>query len=195
GLTWHDRTPLSAEDFVLGFRSRTARIAWGQSQPNLEARLMEDVRAEDDRTVIIAWRQPYADASTVENFDPIPRHIMAAPLEAGQEAYVSHPFWTTDYVGAGPYRLARWEPGALIEATAFEGFALGRAKIDRIILTWSADPNASLSRLLSGDVDVAADSALQYQQAVLLRSWAGEGRGNVVLSPNQVRHFNIQLRP
>ena len=196
GLTWHDGTPFSAEDFVLGFRSKAARIAWGQSQPTIETRLMEDVRAEDDRTVVILWRQPFAEAAIAENFDPIPRHIMAAPLEAGvAEVYGSHPYWTTEYVGAGPYRLHRWEPGALIEASAFEGFALGRPQIDRVVLTWSADPNASLSRLLAGDVDMAADSALQFQQAVLLRSWASDNRGNLILSPTQVRHFNIQLRP
>jgi peptide/nickel transport system substrate-binding protein len=196
GLTWHDGTPFSAEDFALGFRSKQARIAWGQSQPTLEAQLMEGVRADDDRTVVITWRQPYADAAKVEQFDPIPRHIMGAPLEAGSpEAYGGHPYWTTEYVGVGPYRLQRWEPGALIEATAFDGFALGRPKIDRVVLTWSADPNASLSRLLSGDVDMAADSALQFQQAVLLRDWAADRRGNVLLSPTQVRHFNIQLRP
>src|SRR5439155_1101855 len=55
--------------------------------------------------------------------------------------------------------------------------------------------NASLARLLSGDVDVAADSALQFQQSVLLRSCAAEGKGRILLSPTQVRQFNIQLRP
>lgn len=196
GLTWHDGAPLSAEDFAFGFRSKQARIAWGLSQPNLESRLMEDVRAEDDRTVVIAWRQPYADAFKVEEFDPIPRHIMAAALEAGSaEAYGSHPYWTTEFIGVGPYRMQHWEQGATIEATAFDGYALGRPRIDRVTLTWSADPNASLARILSGDVDMAADSALQFQQAVLLRSWAAEGKGAILLSPTQVRHFNIQLRP
>ena len=196
GLTWQDGTPFSAEDFVLGFRSKVARIAWGLSQPNLESRLMEDVRADDDRTVVITWRQPYADAATVQELDPLPRHILAGPLDAGPaEAYGSHPYWTTEFLGAGPYRLQRWDPGALIEATAFEGYALGRPKIERILVTWSADPNGSLARLLSGDVDMAADSALQFQQAILLRSWASESKGKVLLSPTQVRHFNIQLRP
>ena len=47
GLSWHDGTPLSSADFVFGFRAKQARLAWGLSQPNLETRLMEDVRAEE----------------------------------------------------------------------------------------------------------------------------------------------------
>lgn len=196
GLTWHDGTAFSADDFAFGFRSKQARIAWGLSQTNLESRLMEDVRADDDRTVVITWRQPYADAFKIDEFDPIPRHIMAAALDAGTpEAYGSHPYWTTEFVGVGPYRLQHWEPGAAIEASAFDRYALGRPRIDRVTLTWSADPNASLARVFSGDVDMAADSALQFQQAVLLRGWATEGKGTILLSPTQVRHFNIQLRP
>ena len=196
GLTWHDGTELSADDFVLGHRSRTARIAWAQRQPSLEARQIEDVTADDPLTVVVRWRQPSADAATLE-LEPLPRHILAAPLEQGSaDAYGSHPYWTAEYVGAGPYRLHRWEAGGFIEAAAFEGYALGRPRIERIILTWSSDPNATLTRLLSGTVDMAADSALQFQQAVVLRhSWAAESKGTVLLSPTQIRHFNIQLRP
>jgi peptide/nickel transport system substrate-binding protein len=196
GLTWHDGTAFAAEDFVLGHRSRVARIGWAQAQPNLETRIVEDVRAEDERTVVVTWRQPYAEAATLE-LDPLPRHILADVLERGApDAFGSHPYWTTEYVGAGPYRLQRWEQGALIEATAFEGFALGRPRIERVVLTWSTDPNATLARLLAGDVDMAADSALQFQQALVLRrQWAQDGKGTILFSPTQVRHFNLQLRP
>jgi peptide/nickel transport system substrate-binding protein len=196
GLTWHDGTPFAAEDFVLGHRSRVAKIGWAQAQPNLETRIVEDVRAEDPLTVVVTWRQPYAEAATFD-LDPLPRHILGDVLERGvADAYGSHPYWTTDYVGAGPYRLQRWEPGAYMDASAFEAFALGRPKLSRIVVTWSSDPNAVLARVLAGDVDLVADSALQFQQAVVLRrEWANEGKGVVLLSPTQVRHFNLQLRP
>ena len=35
-------------------------------------------------------------------------------------------------------------------------------KIDRVRLTWSGDPNATLARLLAGDADVALDQAIQF---------------------------------
>ena len=51
GVTWHDGTALDAEDFVLGHRSRAAKLAWGQTQPNAETQAIENVHAEDSRTV------------------------------------------------------------------------------------------------------------------------------------------------
>jgi peptide/nickel transport system substrate-binding protein len=195
-LTWHDGTPFSAEDFVLGHRARVAKIEWAQAQPTLESRIVEEVRSDDARTLIVTWSQPYADAATLA-LDPLPRHILGDLLERGAaDAFGSHPYWTTDYVGAGPYRLQHWEQGAFIEAVAFNGFALGRPRIERVVVTWSTDPNATLARLLAGDVDLAGDSALQFQQAILLRQqWAPDTRGTILLSPKQVRHFNLQLRP
>ena len=66
--------------------------------------------------------------------DP-PRHLLEQPLDAALASgdlagFVNSPFWTVDYVGAGPYRLTQWEPGAFLEAAAFDGHALGKPKID-----------------------------------------------------------------
>jgi peptide/nickel transport system substrate-binding protein len=153
------------------------------------------VRADDDTTIVVAWRQPYADAARIE-LDPLPRHILAAPLDRGADAFGGQAYWTSEFVGLGPYRMDRWEAGAFIDGVAFDGYALGRPKIERVTLTWSTDPNATLTRLLAGDVDVAADSSLQFQQAVVLRrNWVAENKGLVLLNPTQVRHFNLQLRP
>jgi len=33
------------------------------------------------------------------------------------------PAWSTDWIGAGPYRVDRWERGAFIQGAAFGGFA------------------------------------------------------------------------
>ena len=35
-------------------------------------------------------------------------------------------------MGLGPYRIDRWEPGALLTARAFDGYVFGRPKIDRL---------------------------------------------------------------
>jgi peptide/nickel transport system substrate-binding protein len=92
--------------------------------------------------------------------------------------------------------MTHWEPGAYIDAVAFDRFALGRPKLDRIRLTWSGDPNATLARLLAGDADVALDQAIQFQQAATLRrEWAARNAGTVVLTPSQIRQLQAQHRP
>ena len=42
-------------------------------------------------------------------------------LNDGPAEFAANPFWSTQYVGAGPFRLQRWEPGAFMDAAAFDG--------------------------------------------------------------------------
>jgi peptide/nickel transport system substrate-binding protein len=196
GLTWHDGTPLAAEDFVFGWRVQNARVDWGLNQQSEEGRQMEEVLAPDARTVLIRWRRPYAEAG-MTSLAPRPRHILSTALEQGEaEAFGSHAYWTTSYVGVGPYRLVRWEPGAFIEGEAFPGYALGTPKINRVQVTWNGDPNVVATRLLSQAAHLALDSALQFQQAATLRrDWRDASRGSILLSPNQLRLLQVQSRP
>lgn len=197
GLTWHDGAPLTAEDVVFGQRVRAARIEWGLVTSVQESRFIDSVQALNPTTVAIRWNAPYSDAATVPDLYPMPRHILEPVLNLGYaEAIGTHPYWLADFVGAGPFRLAQWEAGAFIEATAFDGYALGRPKIERIRITWSSDPNATLARLLAGDAHIALDDALQFQQlAPLRREWLPQGHGALALSPTRLRYIQIQHRP
>jgi len=146
GLKWHDGSPLTAEDFVFTRRANAARTEWGLSVSAIspiEQRAIDEIRAQDSGTLVIRWRQPYPDAATPE-IKVLPRHVLEPVVDqAGPELFGSHAYWTTEYVGVGPYRLSRWEQGAYLEGTAFDGFALGRPRIERIRLTWSGDPNVT----------------------------------------------------
>lgn len=200
GLTWHDGGLLSAEDMVLARQVDSGRVQYGLrvSQTTTETNAIEDVLAPNPETVVIRWKRPFADAAH-PTLAPLPRHILGTVLEQGgtdSSRMGDHHYWTDQYIGLGPYRLARWEPGAFIEATAFEGYALGRPKIDRVVLTWNGDPNVLATRLLSGDADYAPDLTLGFQQGVMLRrEWGGMGSGVVVFTPSDTRFLGAQLRP
>ncbi|MPZ15630.1 MAG: hypothetical protein GEU73_14615 [Chloroflexi bacterium] len=196
-LTWHDGTPLTAEDFVFAWRLLTSpELGTPTSQPH---GLMEQVIAPDSRTMVIRWRQPYPDAGTltVGFFEPMPRHILEQSFHQDTpDAFLSLPFWTRDYVALGPYRVDRWEPGTSIEGTAFDGHALGRPKIDRIRLLFLGDPNTVLANLLAGTVHVAIESSIRYQQAdILQREWAPRNGGTALLWPSLWRSIQVQVRP
>jgi hypothetical protein len=81
------------------------------------------------------------------------------------EATASHPYWTREYIGAGPFKLARWEPGAFVETLAFDGHALGRPRIDRLTVRIIPDDNTMLTNVLAGNVDVEAHSE-RHRRAV-----------------------------
>ena len=207
GLTWHDGTPLSAEDYVFSHKVYTTpEFAQASLPPQSQ---IESIEAPDPQTVLIHWKQPFSDADILDvtlpgdsgesprRMNALPRHILQEALERGDtEAFVAHPYWSSQFVGLGPWRLAKWEPGAFIEGEAFAGHALGRPKIDRIRIIFTPDPNAALANLLSGGADVAADDTMRYQQtSILEREWAGNQGGTVLKSYDQHRRAEIQVHP
>src|SRR5436190_7412562 len=161
GLTWHDGQPLTADDFAFTLPAEQFVIDSGIEQIRPEFREMQDIVAVDPLTVMIRWKRPYSEAPAPEQI-VFPRHILEpALLQGDPEAYRNHPYWTLDYVGLGPYRIDRWERGSFVEGVAFPGFALGAPRIQRVRLTWNNDTNVNLTRLLSGDGDIALDGSLR----------------------------------
>jgi peptide/nickel transport system substrate-binding protein len=165
--------------------------------------MMEDVAAPDPRTVVIRWRLAFPDAGNLDagnagttnplGFPPLPRHILDAPLREGNiEAFIGLPFWNTEYVGLGPYRMDRWEAGAYFEGVAFDQHALGRPKIDRVRMRFFPDFNTSLANMMTGDAHITVDDSIRFQQALVLRR---EWGGNVLLYPGQWRQTYFQQRP
>ncbi|HZT07587.1 MAG TPA: ABC transporter substrate-binding protein [Chloroflexota bacterium] len=195
-LTWHDGTPLTAEDFAFGWRVEVARVDWGLDQTSAELRQTDEVVAPDTQTVVIRWKRPYMLAAAPDLL-PFPRAMLQASLDQGDgDAFGNLAYWTTDYVGAGPFRVEHWERGAFIEGVAFDKFALGKPKIGRVRLTWNNDPNVTVTRLMAGDADVALDGSLRFDQARTLKEqWVPQTNGTLLLNPTSLRYIQVQARP
>jgi peptide/nickel transport system substrate-binding protein len=197
-LSWHDGTPFSAEDYVFGWRVYTSpEVGFARAAP-FES--IESLAAPDANTLVIQWSKPYPDAAHLAGRDrqlpALPRHLLQETFEnSSVEEFANLPYWTRDYVGLGPYRLDRWELGSYIEASAFDGHAGGRAKIDRVKLVFIGDRNTALANALSGEVQALADNAIQFEDAVTLRdSWAPRQAGSVIWQFNTWRAINFQFR-
>jgi peptide/nickel transport system substrate-binding protein len=196
GLRWHDGTPLTAQDFVFGWRVYATPSLGVAATPPLS--YLDEVRADDDRSVTLTWMQPYSRAGTLEaeDFQPLPRHILQGSFEQDPpEAFAAQPFWGDGYVGLGPYTVDRWEPGTFIEGHAFADHALGKPRIDRMRLLFLTDPNAAVAALLSGAAHATIDDPVRLQQATVLQSeWTTKGQGVVLLTPAQVRLYQVQVK-
>jgi peptide/nickel transport system substrate-binding protein len=202
GLTWHDGQPLTADDFVFAQRvygNRAFTIFTDEPQDRIE-----NVSAPDPQTVVIQWTRVYPGAGALifSDFDPLPRHILeraVAAVEDGSQptdAFINLPFFTNDYVGAGPYKLERWTPGSQMEATAFAGHATGKPKIERMIVKIINDENAVLSTVLAGQADFTVDFTLRFEHGMVLkREWESQGKGTVVLKPSSSVIQMLQMRP
>lgn len=198
-LTWHDGQPLTADDFVFAREIYSARgLGVFTSSPQDQ---IEDLVAADPRTVLINWKAPYGEAGVLTSglFDPLPRHILEAPFAAYQQdlnadTFVANPFWTTQYVGLGPYKLTEWQQSVEIDGVAFDGHVSGRPKIDRVVIRIFTDENTVVSNVLSGNVDIAGDRAIRPEHAFEIKRQLGDGAVSLVFAAG--RHYlGFQFRP
>ena len=203
GLTWHDGAPLTAEDFVFAFRvykDPALGVFVSTPQDTIDA-----VLASDARTLVVQWRatNPLAGSLGFEELDPLPGHLLE-PLFAGYtqgrssaEALMANLAWTIQYVGAGPYRLERWEPGVQLEGAAFAGHIQGRPKIARIAVRFLIDENQTLAAFLAGgQLDYICCNTVRFPQyATLKREWEPARRGSAVVIPGSAVYLYLQQRP
>lgn len=195
GLKWHDGAPLTAEDFVFGWEVLTnPALPVG---PTPARRFVTKAEALDELTLALHFSAP-TPAADEALFDPYPRHLLAPRLTEDVQQFPNLEFWSTGFVGAGPYSLIRWEPGALMELAAFQDYAEGRPRIDRVIFRFLGDVNTMMANILAGEIEVALPQGLSVEAAAELRSgWAREGTGNHVIlySDGRVFRFEFQHRP
>lgn len=200
-LTWHDGTPLEAEDFAFAWRVYTApELGIASAVP---VSLMEEVSASDSRTLVIRWRRSYPNAGVLQvgtahpGLPPVPRHVLESTFrEARWDALANHAYWTREFIGLGPYRLDRWEPGSFLEGVAFDAHVLGRPKIARFRVTFIGDSNIVLANMRAAVVQMAADNALGFQQWYeLKREWTPTNAGTMLRSAGSWRAVWAQLRP
>lgn len=203
GLSWHDGQPLTAGDFVFAWQVYAAPLA-SVFTPTPQDQI-DDVRATDPRTLLVRWRTPYAEAGVLPDgaLDPLPRHILQESFALAQAdpvvmaSFLANAFWTTEYVGSGPFMLKRWDPGTTIEAEAFTGHVLGRPKIDRLRMQIMSDENTVLTSVLSGNLDLAPRLTLRFEHGeVLKQDWVPAGHGNVIYTlSTSGQYVAFQQRP
>jgi peptide/nickel transport system substrate-binding protein len=195
---WQDGQPVVARDFVFALQVYLdPAIAVGDREPE---RRMDRIEPVDDRTFTIYWKQPYPWANQLGQgqLEPLPEHVLGALYSAGdKEAFQNAAFFTgPDYVGAGPYRLVNWIKGSQMDYRAFDGYVLGRPKIDEVTLRINPDPNAAVATVLAGAVDLTNGFVLGQQQVSTLKEqWESRGDGVVISNPTHTRYVNVQQDP
>ncbi|MBM2811931.1 MAG: hypothetical protein HW416_2690, partial [Chloroflexi bacterium] len=168
------RSPSSSDDLLFTFT-----VMKDPEVPNAGGaalRVMQSASTPDPQTFVINWAAPYTDANQAPWLTPMPRHLLEEAYLRDRANLPSHPWMTTDFVGLGPYRVARWERGAFLEFTRFDDYFKGRPRLDGIIVKFIADENIMIATILAGELDLIPafnfdlDAALEVK-----RRWEGTG--------------------
>lgn len=173
-VKWHDGAPFTADDLLFTFT-----VIKDPAIPNVigaPQRLMRSAAAPDPYTFAIHWSAPYIDADQAPGLTIMPRHLLEDAYQTDKANFVNHPWMTTDFVGLGPYRLAKWESGVHMEFTRFDAYWKGWPAFDTVIVRFVADDNAMLANILGGHLDVIPPIGLDLDAVLQVRQlWEGTG--------------------
>jgi peptide/nickel transport system substrate-binding protein len=168
GVRWHDGSPLTADDLLFTIRVYSDKSLATLSNAVFD--LIESTEVIDSRTVVVRWKQPYIQADALfvvagmRFTPPLPRHLLEQPYLEDKATFDQLPYWTSDVVSSGPYRLKEWSQGSGATLEAFPDYALGRPRIDQVEVKFIPDPNTMLANLLAGTVDLTATQAVTIDQ-------------------------------
>src|SRR5579871_208601 len=135
GATWHDGVPFTAADLVF-----SAQVAQDPDFPEFRAQglaLLDYVEEVDSHTIATVWKQPYIHADRLFStgadtmIPPLPQHLLQDAYQSNREGLRQLPYWTTGYVGMGPFKLQEWVAGSHLLLSAHDAYALGRPRIDQ----------------------------------------------------------------
>ncbi len=200
-VTWQDGAPFSADDMVFSYQIGGPG---GIPTPlNGAVPYMSAVEAVDAHTLVVYYKTPFFQGAVLgpQMFWPFPEHLLGEAyqkfvFDKNLPELLSDPYWTSAYVSTGPFRLTQFDPGGNLTFEAYQGYYLGRPKIDTVYVRAFADVNALFSSIIAGAVDIIPDLALQGETgAQLKRMWDASGDGNAYVIEGAWRRYDPQYRP
>jgi peptide/nickel transport system substrate-binding protein len=149
GVTFHDGTPLTSEDikYSLELYRDTADFPYMPSYPDV----FVDIEAPSPTQLVITTEEP------VGNFESRMLFMYVLPKHIWEEQDDPIAFENEEMVGSGPFELASYEQGVSMELDANTDYWNGRPNVDSLIFQTIENPDARVSALTNGDVDMITE--------------------------------------
>ena len=142
-VRWHDGVPVTAHDVKFTMDLLSHPDVLERTPGSYSTAVL------DDRTFVITYNKGFPPTYPETGAVYFPKHLLE---DLDPSEFHSWEFWTLP-VGNGAYRYLRHVPKTLMEFEANPDYALGRPKIDRLIIKFGSP---SVTELLSGNVDAVS---------------------------------------
>ncbi|HMU52629.1 MAG TPA: ABC transporter substrate-binding protein [Geminicoccaceae bacterium] len=156
GITFHDGSPLTAEDVAFTFDRLTKDGAMdGQTSPRKSlVGPVADTEVVDELTVRFKLSSPWPIFKAYLPFNQVVSKAFVTKV--GTEGMA------TRAMGSGPFKLAEWRRGDSLILERYDGYyggaadipPVGPAKVDRVIFKLIPEPASRVAALLAGEVDL-----------------------------------------
>jgi peptide/nickel transport system substrate-binding protein len=180
---WHDGTPFTVDDLI--FTVRVGRDKDLSAFANRALDLIDGFDTPDARTITVKWKEPFIQADELfsqRTALPLPRHLLESVFNDDKPGFLEHPYWTSQFVGTGPFRVKEFVAGSRLNLTPFDAFPLGRPKVDEVEVRFIQDPNTLIASILAGEVQLTLGRALSVDQGIQLRDQWHDGKMEVQYS-------------
>ncbi len=195
---WHDGAPLTAADYEFSVQLMLDRDIPRFGADGYAPNSIASATAVDPQTLVIRWKQPYLFANMAQpnSLPAMPAHLLGDMYRGGdRQELINSPYWTTEYVGIGPFRLTEWVQGSHIAGEAFDQYVLGRPNASRIRIQIMPDRNAQVASMLAGEIDALLPGNIQTLELKTLKdAWASNGGGTALPLVQGLRQLLPQLR-
>lgn len=172
---WQDGTPITTDDLL--FTTMVEQDKEVGIPRNAAYDLVDEITAADKSAITVTWKRPFIEADTMFSSAialPMPKHLLERHFLEDKDSFLGVPYWTTDFVGAGPYRIRDWVADSHVVALAFDGYVLGRPKIDEIEVKFIPDPNTLMANVLAG-VELTIGRTISLDQALQIKDQWKDG--------------------
>jgi len=192
-IKWHDGVSFTADDLVFSWQVNSDPAI--PSPASVSGPQIETVAAPDPLTLVITWKGTFYRALYLNFYEfwPYPEHLLGTTYASDKDAFLDLPYWTTQYVQLGAFRVSDFGLGENVVLEAFDDYFLGRPKVDTLIIRTIGDPNTMYANIKAGTVDIISEVALPTELNLRLRDeWQQDGGGTVVQRDGNWFFGNIQ---
>lgn len=192
---WHDGTPVTTADLAFTLQAGRDKDVALTAYPGYA--FIDAISPADERTVTVSWRRPFIEADRLFTYEfalPLPKHLLEPTYTTNKDGLLDLPYWTTDFVGAGAFRVREFARNSHMVLRANDQYVLGRPKVDEIVIRFISDPNTLIANLLAGEVQMTMGRGLNLEQALQVAGQWSEGRMESKPA-NWIAHYPQLLTP
>lgn len=184
GVTWHDGTPLTAEDVKFTYEYIMTYPKSRFTKPS-KAIISIDVISDYEFTMTLSAPKPTFLLQPLAEMPILPKHIWES---------IDDPDNSTATVGSGPYVLETVQTGEFYKFTANEDYFMGKPAVKEIIMPIIVDQNTLFTALTTGEIDVASKELSpellpQFENSDSVDIIKGAGSGTTIMQ------FNHEVQP
>ena len=199
--TWSDGTAITAED-VAWTLNTTLKFAEGPTAQAAGAvsHLVEAV-ASDDKTVVLTYDAPVANAlPQLQTLPVLPSHVWE-PFAAGdgEQLKTYAPQESLPIVSGGAYSLEKWDKKGTSIFKANPDFYGPKSTVEAIAMVYYTNEDAMLADLKSGEIDwvdevpLTAATTLAETDGIVVAEVPGPQTNNITWNSNPAKTSNREL--